>query len=162
MRDCIYYSEIIVCSNVTYFNEAVVVEEAEHGGPGGGEVPVPGSSDTGNDLVDRGARLGVEVQRHPVPLRQPPAPAAAVGSDCASLARDVLMRDDDATTSRRNKVTRRWMMRGGGRRGRWRRREWGRASSARSEEEEGIWGDGGGMEGGYRQVGRGRKERDRD
>jgi len=59
--------------SVTYFDEAVVVEEAEHGGSGGGEVPVPGGGDVADDLVDRGARLGVEVQRQPVPLRRAPA-----------------------------------------------------------------------------------------
>lgn len=49
------------------------MEEAEHGGSGGGEVPVLGGGDVGDDLVDSGARPGVEVQRQAVPLRRPPA-----------------------------------------------------------------------------------------
>lgn len=58
---------------LTYFHEAVVVEEAEHGGACGRVIAEPRGGDVGDDLVDRGARLGVEVQRQPVPLRRPPA-----------------------------------------------------------------------------------------
>jgi hypothetical protein len=68
---CIYDEQELPVTTA-YLDEAVVVEEAEHGGPGGGEVPVAGGGDVGDDLVDRGARLGVEVERQPVPLRRPP------------------------------------------------------------------------------------------
>lgn len=62
---------------LTYFHEAVVVEEAEHGGAGGRGVAEPHGGDVGDDLVDRRARLGVEVQRQLVPDRRPPAAGSA-------------------------------------------------------------------------------------
>lgn len=62
----------------TYFDEAVVVEEAEHGGAGGGVVAEPRRGDVADDLVDGRARLGVEVQRQLVPHRR--APVSSAGS----------------------------------------------------------------------------------
>jgi hypothetical protein len=62
---------------VTYFDEAVVVEEVEHAGSGGGVVPEARGGDFGDDLVDGGARLREEVQRQPVPLRRAPGAGLA-------------------------------------------------------------------------------------
>jgi hypothetical protein len=54
-----------------------VVEEAEHAGSGGGVVPEARGGDVADDLVDGGARLRVEVQRQPVPLRRAPGAGLA-------------------------------------------------------------------------------------
>ena len=62
-----------VVALLTHLDEAVVVEEAEHGGAGGRVVAEPCGGDVGDDLLHRGTRPGVEVQRQPVPLRRPPA-----------------------------------------------------------------------------------------
>lgn len=75
---------------VSYFDEAVVEEEADDGGAGGGAVAEALGGDGGDDPVELGAVVGVEVERELVAdRRRPPLPLPLPFRSITNAASDV-------------------------------------------------------------------------